>query len=149
MIAKHEIIPDTIIYFIRGELTGLIKIGMAHDVCPCARLKTLQIGSPDKLVCLGFQNRTKSDERVLHKRFKAIREHGEWFKPSDELFNYIAQNATFKCEHPIRAKHKKQLRSPVREKRTKPSYAQYSWRVTRHAELFDKHGTMGGIDVKG
>ena len=75
----------TNIYFIKDS-SGLIKIGSAINVKK--RLKTLQIGNPNKLSIIKIINNVnKSEEIKLHKKFKKYRIKGEWF--SDEIFNLI------------------------------------------------------------
>lgn len=76
---------------------GPVKIGLAAD--PQARLATLQIGCPDRLILRGiveFPNRgiAKFVERELHNAFSECRLHGEWFDaPSIDPLVYIDQEA--------------------------------------------------------
>jgi hypothetical protein len=44
---KRFVQRERFVYFVRGEGTGLIKIGLANDAW--RRLNDLRIGSPDKL----------------------------------------------------------------------------------------------------
>lgn len=78
------------IYFIQGETTKLIKIGLTAGRAE-GRLFTLQTGSPDKLVLLKAVPAPAAMERMLHERFAAARRHGEWFEPTAELLAYIAE----------------------------------------------------------
>jgi len=75
------------IYFIEGA--GLIKIGYSID--PEMRMKGLAVASPVPLVSLGYIPGSRALERRLHKKFTAIRAHGEWFEATDELRQYIAK----------------------------------------------------------
>ena len=81
------------VYFIQGEMTGLIKIGLSDH--PAGRRYHLQVGSPDKLVLLATiaTERALFLERELHERFSACRAHGEWFRPDKDLKEYIANVA--------------------------------------------------------
>lgn len=81
------------VYFIRAELTGLIKIGVSRDMEK--RLSALQTGSPDKLVVLGVIRCTSPRERELqlHGMFRRDWDHGEWFRPSEALLSLIAAEA--------------------------------------------------------
>jgi hypothetical protein len=78
------------VYFIQGQTTGLIKIGVADSVE--ARLSMLQPASPDLLTVIGTVrcNRYGALERELHVMFAAHRRHGEWFSPHPEILSYIA-----------------------------------------------------------
>lgn len=77
------------VYFIQGEAAGLIKIG--RSVKFSARLKTLQASSPDRLTALAVIPGARWEEEMLHIRFKEYREHGEWFRPAQEILDYIAE----------------------------------------------------------
>ena len=79
------------VYFIQGEITGLIKIGQADD--PLVRLKLLQIGSPDYLRLLGSMRCFEQSETILHETFKASRVHGEWYRPTEKLLEFILRFA--------------------------------------------------------
>jgi len=90
---KRETKEATLVYFVRAQTVGLIKIGIAAD--PDQRLATLQVGSPDRLTLLGViappdAARTESD---LHAAFHRERRHGEWFEPSPRLLDFIQQHA--------------------------------------------------------
>ena len=75
------------IYFIQGE-NGPIKIGHTTGK-PMTRLKSLQTGHPHKLTLLATAPGTKQMEKALHLRFRQYQLEGEWFKPSQELLDYI------------------------------------------------------------
>lgn len=73
--------------------TPLIKIGKAND--PDSRLRSLQTGSPQKLV---FYALWKFDspidamavESACHRRFKKERKLGEWFETTcDQVKNFV------------------------------------------------------------
>lgn len=85
--------PSELVYFVEAETIGLIKIGRASDMDE--RMRALRIGSPDKLTLLGVVRRANAAalESQLHARFAADRHHGEWFNPSDALFDYIEEHA--------------------------------------------------------
>lgn len=53
-----------ITYFVQGQTTGLIKIGITQASCPCVRLQKMQTDSPDKLAVLGIL--TGNREREIH-----------------------------------------------------------------------------------
>lgn len=78
---------EAVIYFIQSEHGGSIKIGRADDLAK--RLVNLQTSRPDKLVVLAAAQGTVEHERLLHTRFAAAREKGEWFAPTAELMSLI------------------------------------------------------------
>jgi hypothetical protein len=81
------------LYFVQGTATRHIKIGVAK--CAIKRLKTLQIGSPDKLVLLGtIPNLPLGEEAVYHAHFSTYRLHGEWFEESAEILSFIDRKTT-------------------------------------------------------
>ena len=78
------------IYFIcANSRDSFIKIGRAKT--PRYRIKAFQRWSPYKLHILATlrEEHTTVTERDLHKRFRAHRVHGEWFRPHPELLDYI------------------------------------------------------------
>jgi Meiotically up-regulated gene 113 len=74
---------EQLVYFVQAVEGGPIKIGVARD--PLTRLADLQVGSPYKLRLYGLRRGGVAEERRLHKRFRADRLQGEWFKASGEL----------------------------------------------------------------
>lgn len=80
------------IYFVQAERLRLIKIGYVDrfDLEGTRhRIKTFQIGSPDRLKLIAVAEGKKNYETTLHRRFKPIRVHGEWFEPSEELLGLV------------------------------------------------------------
>jgi transcriptional regulator with XRE-family HTH domain len=76
------------VYFIRRSTDGKIKIGFATDAKK--RLALLQqhfrhLGFTDRLSIVRLLEGTKKDEAQLHKRFRELREIGEWFTFSDDM----------------------------------------------------------------
>jgi hypothetical protein len=74
------------VYFIKGETTGLIKIGRSLKVSQ--RLIELQVGSPDILTVLAVLV-DEGNDGPFHRRFEADNDHGEWFRPSETLMAFI------------------------------------------------------------
>lgn len=79
------------IYFITD--TKNIKIGYTKNSIN-KRLKQLQTSCANKLYVLGWIEGDTEIEKYLHKKFakSRIRFNGEWFKPTDDLIEYINQN---------------------------------------------------------
>lgn len=71
--------PDSFVYFIRRE--KLIKIGYSID--PVRRAGDL--GG----VVLATIPGERQVERSMHLMFAHLRDHGEWFRPGDDLLAYI------------------------------------------------------------
>lgn len=72
-------------YFVQREITGLVKIGNTLNMP--TRLRALQCGSPDILRVLRTVRGNRESE--FHERFSHLRMHGEWFKASSELLEFI------------------------------------------------------------
>ena len=75
------------IYFVQGASGGAVKIGYAKDVA--ARLKGLQTGFPDTLMLLCAVPGKPKNEKELHEKYKEHALRGEWFKPSEEIMEFI------------------------------------------------------------
>lgn len=72
-------------YFIRGERSGLVKIGKSNS--PRNRLATLATASAEPLTLLAVGG----DEAQYHERFASDRVHGEWFRSSPAMMALIAE----------------------------------------------------------
>lgn len=82
----------TSVYFIQAIDGGPVKIGHAASIA--SRLKSLQTGSPVLLRVLAtIPGAGQAGEAALHKRFVRSRSHGEWFRPTPGLMEYIARHA--------------------------------------------------------
>lgn len=80
------------VYFIsNGEN---IKIGYTSQDIE-KRLHQLNTGSDTNLYLLGYMQGNKEIEKQLHLKFGGlrIRYNAEWFKPSDDLIDYINDNS--------------------------------------------------------
>lgn len=86
-IQKPETSKPSYVYFI--EAGDLVKIGVTKDVTK--RLASLQTGSPARLNMIGFIPGTDKEEKELHRKFSSHRSHGEWFKKTNDLINYIKE----------------------------------------------------------
>lgn len=75
------------VYFIQAVDGGPIKIGKAFNVRE--RLAGLQTGNPKELRILGAMVGDTDVEGKVHKEFAGSRIRGEWFEPSEELYDYI------------------------------------------------------------
>lgn len=73
------------VYFLEGA--GRIKIGHARDVDK--RVTGIAYCSPVSLTLLGMipASQPMVLEAWLHKRYAALRQHGEWFEPCDEMLS--------------------------------------------------------------
>jgi Meiotically up-regulated gene 113 len=80
----------TVIYFVRDELTLLVKIGFTgRDVDE--RLSEFQTGCPGLLTPLLQISGTRQEEHGWQQRFAAARERSEWFRPVPELMQAIEE----------------------------------------------------------
>jgi uncharacterized phage protein (TIGR02220 family) len=73
-------------YFIRGSITGMIKIG--HSIDPVQRLVALAACASEELELLAVCD---DREAHLHEQFAFARAHGEWFRPCDEIHAKIRE----------------------------------------------------------
>jgi len=78
---------ERVVYFVKSETAGLIKIGITDDLEN--RFYALQMGSPVKLELLASVPGYANEESGLHTRFQELRHHGEWFEATSELEAYI------------------------------------------------------------
>ena len=85
------------LYFVKAEGVGHIKIGFVEGVDATKRLCELQVGSPVRLTLLGTQPGDRAAEMDLHRRFASACVHGEWFQPVEELLDLIGNVEGLKC----------------------------------------------------
>lgn len=77
------------IYFMQGDDGGPIKIGKCKTA-PLYRLSSIQTGYPfGKLGFAGLFRGPSRNESELHRRFDSFRIRGEWFRPEQELVEFI------------------------------------------------------------
>lgn len=88
VLEKIELLPreSEVVYFLRAG--DFIKIGKATG-SPRSRVATLQTGCPYKISVISYMYGGLIEEQALHKRFSAIRAHGEWFRAEKELIEFI------------------------------------------------------------
>jgi len=77
------------IYFAQGVSGGAIKIGYATNVTH--RLRSLQTDYPERLIAILIIPGDTNNEKALHQEFRHIKLHGEWFEPTPELMDKIAE----------------------------------------------------------
>jgi len=81
------------VYFFQlGGTDGKIKIGIARD--PGKRMASFKTHFDKPLKILGVIEGNCKTERALHQRFADDRLHGEWFKPTQSLLDYIKVNSS-------------------------------------------------------
>lgn len=78
------------VYFVQHAPDGLIKIGWASK--PLKRLQSLQVGCPVPLVLRAVIECCGTYEADFHARFLASHAHGEWFHPTDDVLELIADH---------------------------------------------------------
>ena len=80
------------IYFLRNDKTGDIKIGTSRRIQYRCDAVTREIKSPTTL--LGQIDGKRDKELELHRQFAHLRIEGEWFKPGDDLLDFIRTQAS-------------------------------------------------------
>lgn len=77
-------------YFIQHATGGAIKIGISAD--PTMRLQNINMSAHDpQYAYLATEHGGRPREAELHARFAHLRMHGEWFRPEQELLEYIEE----------------------------------------------------------
>ena len=79
------------IYFITEG--HYIKIGYTTQKIE-KRIKQLNTGAVQKILLLGWMYGNKAKEKELHIKFaqSRVRYNGEWFKPTENLLDFINEN---------------------------------------------------------
>ena len=77
-----------IVYFLQQDIDGLIKIGYTSGDINI-RIKQFETGNPNQLKLLLVLEGGLELEKKLHERFHEFHERGEWFRPENELNDFI------------------------------------------------------------
>lgn len=75
------------VYFLLAD--RFVKIGMSTDIRKRVRGLQLSIPTPGDLVHVILTDEPMRLERELHERFRADRTHGEWFRLSPEIVDFL------------------------------------------------------------
>jgi hypothetical protein len=92
-IKKQQPKHKSVIYFVQGQTTKLIKIGISTNFKE--RIESIKTLSAEQVITLGLMWGNRTIEQLLHMRFKQSHEHGEWFRPTEDILQYIKEN----CMH--------------------------------------------------
>jgi Meiotically Up-regulated Gene 113 (MUG113) protein len=84
------------VYLIEALGTGLVKIGYSSN--PKLRLAGLVGGSAAWLKLVGYFGGTLEDEQELHRQFKELREHHEWFRDDEAIRLAFASHPTWQAQ---------------------------------------------------
>jgi len=68
--------------------TGKVKFGFARTN-PFSRASAIQIGNPREVRLVAVTPGTRDDEQELHDSLADWRLKGEWFRPSEDVRNWI------------------------------------------------------------
>jgi len=79
------------VYFLRAPLANLVKIGRSTDIEK--RMKTIQTNNGEHLELMKVVAPLEPAvyEKRLHRRFRAYRQRGEWFRLESDLEHFINQ----------------------------------------------------------
>ena len=88
---KDTMIGVDCVYFIKAPINSLIKIGTTSNLTK--RLRDLRFMSPAPLEPMGYHEGDHAEERELHVMFRHARSHGEWFRPTPDVLDYIHHHA--------------------------------------------------------
>lgn len=83
-----EPVREHLIYFILAPNSGRIKIGSSSRPM-MFRMAELRALSPEAIELVGTLPGSFAMEDAIHERFKAYRQHGEWFDYSDEIKSWL------------------------------------------------------------
>lgn len=78
----------TIIYFIEACGADCVKIGITNTTVSC-RIASLQTGCPFPLKQIGSRPGTRQQEFNIHRQFSEHHIHGEWFRLTPEIQQFI------------------------------------------------------------
>ena len=77
--------PNTI-YFLQGDITGMIKIAYCRNLQ--ASIKTAKMYCSEDLTLIGKTSGTINECNKLHSQFSHLRAHDDWFHSDIELIEF-------------------------------------------------------------
>ena len=83
--SEHKDEPYGLVYFLSHGAVGPIKVGFTADRDPNARIRQLQIGSPEPLTLVGAVMAYASIERAIQTFLTPHHVRGEWFEREPAL----------------------------------------------------------------
>lgn len=93
--------PD-LVYFALDEEGGRIKIGCSSDYV--RRIQRVAREAGCRLEPVGILSGSRLTEARIHERFSHLRLHGEWFRFSQEIYDFI-DRVEGGLEHPKYGRH--------------------------------------------
>src|SRR5262245_45746181 len=88
--SRHHV---KVIYFVLAEEVGRVKVGITGDGLD-RRFAGLASASPVPLRGIGLMRGTSKVETAIHRKFRHLRAHGEWFKMDADLEAFVGCMAT-------------------------------------------------------
>lgn len=85
--AGNEAMRDSVVYFVKSELTGLIKIGVTGKLRKRLRVMATATGSAIRPIVVFRGNR--DIEAICHRVFDEYRVLGEWFRDEGLLTEFL------------------------------------------------------------
>jgi len=86
---SHRRKRKRVVYFIQAK-TGEIKIGVSTNLKH--RFSQIKVHCPVKIKLIGAMHEEKLTEADVHRLFKKYKLKGEWYKPDQEIFDFIDKN---------------------------------------------------------
>jgi hypothetical protein len=83
----HQPTIDRTVYFISNASGTAIKIGVTTDLPK--RLLSLRIANPEELSVVATLPAMWCTEQIVHRYFSTSRIRGEWFRPTEDILEFI------------------------------------------------------------
>ncbi len=83
------------VYFMRGEVTGRIRISSCLN---SKSIENVKNELSEDVTILAIINEYTEGRAVIHNKFKESRIIGDWFEPTEELLEFIKNVSTFKLK---------------------------------------------------
>lgn len=87
-VPRYQQIGDgNVIFFLRGDITGMIRIGTCRNLQ--AHIKDAKLNCSEDLTLIGKMNGDYVVKHDLFNQFAHLRAHDDWFNSDVELMNFI------------------------------------------------------------
>jgi predicted GIY-YIG superfamily endonuclease len=82
------------VYLFLDEHQNLLKIGFTEN--PARRFKEIRNANTNPVKFIGYMPGTKTNEAILHHKWKRFNKKLEWFNYDDEIVEYFMAHPEFK-----------------------------------------------------
>jgi len=91
--APKKLSKGAFLYLFHDEFQNLLKIGFTES--PSRRFKEIRNSNNNPIKFIGYFKGSKTNEAILHHKWRALNAKLEWFEYSEEIIDYFTGHPDF------------------------------------------------------